>query len=298
MQAGLDRFDPTGRRFEMALDRVDLSESGEVRATLLLEGRLLNAPVEMRFYLYDGLDRVDLEVELDWKEEKPVRVQVVFPTGLADAEFHYGVPYGFSAPGPMREEGWGDQCLGWIAVDGAEAGMVIASDRSGFEFEAGMVRSNLLHSWIDPVSFSYRRVWRTYPERVQARYTIRGYDGDFRSGMACRDGWHLHWPLRSRPAYDVDAHRPLPHRLSLISLEGEGVVITAFKRAEDGDGFILRAFETLGRACRARVKSCWEILKLSQVDLLERPAGKIDPEQIAFAPFEIKTLRLNLGEGA
>ncbi|MCZ6633619.1 MAG: glycosyl hydrolase-related protein [bacterium] len=302
MKMGVEHFDPTGRQFELALDRVDLIESGEVRATLLLEGHLLHSKVDLRFDLYDGLDRVDLKVGLAWRDEKPVSVDLIFDSGMEDARVHYGVPFGFSSPDQARCvcASWAShrQCLGWVALDDGETGMVIATDRAGFKFEKSRVQSTLLRSWIDPISFSYRRVWRAYPERVVANYSIRGYSGDFRSARSYRDGWELNQPLRSCVTYDTDAPRSLPDRVGPIVLDGEGVVTTALKQAEDGDGFILRAFEALGEGCEARLKTWAEILSVSEVDLMEQPVREVAPEAIVFAPFEIKTLRLKLGVGA
>ena len=97
--------------------------------------------------------------------------------------------------------------------------------------------------------------------------------------------------------YDVEAPRSLPDRMGAIVLDGEGVVTTALKQAEDGDGFILRAFETLGEGCEARLKTRVEILSVSEVDLMEQPVREVASQGIVFAPFEIKTLRLKLGGG-
>jgi alpha-mannosidase len=41
---------------------------------------------------------------------------------------------------------------------------------------------------------------------------------------------------------------PLPRRLSLAGLEAPGVLVTALKRAEDGDGVIVRFAESTGQA--------------------------------------------------
>ena len=131
----------------MSVDDVDLEESGEVQATVLVKGRLLSSPVEIRFRLFDGEDRIDIFLDLDWREERPIRVQMVFPVGKMKADTYYGVPFGFNTidgimPGceprgqaKMPADQWENQrvCQGWIAVDRGGDGLVAALRKAQLE---------------------------------------------------------------------------------------------------------------------------------------------------------------------
>ena len=66
----------------------------------------------------------------------------------------------------------------------------------------------------------------------------------------------------------------LPSAYEGLRVEPENVSVSALKRAEDGGGWVLRAWETAGEACRARV-----FAPLFQRDIA-----------LAFSPFEIKTV--------
>src|SRR5207244_10258914 len=47
----------------------------------------------------------------------------------------------------------------------------------------------------------------------------------------------------------------LAQRASFASVDGDGVVVTVLKAAEDGDGsLVVRAYETAGRAARATIE--------------------------------------------
>ncbi len=308
MNEGLDQYDYTGRRFEMDVDRVELEESGEVRATLAIDGRILNSPFQSRITIYGALNRVDLSVRLQWQDDKPVRVQVVFPVEFEGETVHYGVAYGHnelenvmqgSDPwrnGDIRPESWAKQreCQGWVAIESQGFGAVLASNRRAFEFEAGEMRSDILRSCLDPSSFAYRRVWRSYPHVCTSHYSIRSYTGDFREGLVHRDGWSLNQPLSVRVVYGSGCEGGLPDQLSFVSLEGEGVVTTVVKPAEEGEGIVIRAFETLGRRTSASISSYCEIDSATESDFLERPIKVVDPNCLEFSPFEIKTVRLVL----
>ena len=72
----------------------------------------------------------------------------------------------------------------------------------------------------------------------------------------------------------------LPAKMSVISIEPEEVELSAFKRAESGNGYVLRLFETTGNAREFKINimgdeagmaeiGAWEILTLS----LQKDAG-------------------------
>lgn len=292
-QALTDGCAATGRRFEMAVERVDLEESGEVRATLLVAGKLLSSPCEIRYRLYGALDRVDVDLRLEWRDPKPIRVQTVFPVG--GGTIRYGTPYGLQNLERGGDEGDSRRiCQGWVAVDGPDGGFVLASDRKAFQFVPGEVRGEVLHSGLDPASYSYNVIWRTFPDVVTSRYTIRGYPGDFARGNAFQDGWNLRHRLHGRVVYDLVSEKSLPDRMQFISLEGPGIVCATIKQAEDGEGLILRAYETVGKACEGRLFTCRSIVSIHETDLMERCVREMDSDAIGFTPFEIKTLRVVL----
>ncbi len=286
----------TGRRFEMAVDRVDLEESGEVRATVLVAGRLLSSPCEIRYRLYGEPDRVDVDLRLQWRDKKPVLVQMVFPA--AGDMIRYGTPYGQQLLEQDEHEDDSSDvrrvCQGWVAVERTDSGLVLASDRKAFRFGPGEVRGDVLHSGLDPASYSYNVIWRSFPEEVTCGYSIRGYRGDFARGNAFRDGWNLGQRLSARVVYDTVSGKSLSDRMQFISLDGPGVVCTTIKRAEDGEGLILRAYETVGRTCEARLVSCRDVASVLETDLMERRVRDLDWDAIPFAPFEIKTVRVLL----
>jgi alpha-mannosidase len=114
-------------------------------------------------------------------------------------------------------------------------------------------------------------------------------------GVGC--GW---WDVLEQAPVDV------PNTFCTIS--GEGVIGTVLKQAHDGNGIILRLFESLGQQTEARVTLSNAVLSAISCDLLERNAGEgpcsVDgqnPPQLTDAqivvvlnPFEIKTLRVEV----
>lgn len=122
------------------------------------------------------------------------------------------------------------------------------------------------------------------------RYALLPHDG-FGAVSVIRPAIAFNAPLRwaSRTAVDAPA-------ASFASVDRDHVVIEAIKRAEDGDGLILRLWECEGARApsRLRLAGAWRV---SACDLLERDQGPIEPAAdgaypLALGPFEIVSLRL------
>jgi alpha-mannosidase len=81
-----------------------------------------------------------------------------------------------------------------------------------------------------------------------------------------------------------------------MGVEGEGLEVTAFRRMPAG-GYELRAVETEGRACSARVGLRLPLKNAAAIDLLGNrigPAALVDGRlAIAAAPWKILTYRLD-----
>jgi len=86
-----------------------------------------------------------------------------------------------------------------------------------------------------------------------------------------------------------------------LKLQGAGIRISAFKAAENGQGFMLRAFESLGKASTAKLTLGGSLRKSSvfEANLLEDEERKLAHRngglKLAFSPFEIKTLVFKTG---
>jgi alpha-mannosidase len=89
----------------------------------------------------------------------------------------------------------------------------------------------------------------------------------------------------------------LPSVYSFVSADKDNVVIETIKEAEDGDGIIVRAYETWNSKTKATLTFCDEIKNVTECNLIEDGADAVEfngKSLVAeFKPFEIKTFRIN-----
>jgi alpha-mannosidase len=79
---------------------------------------------------------------------------------------------------------------------------------------------------------------------------------------------------------------------SAASVDNAGIVIETIKRAEDGQGIILRLYESLGSPTTASLRTTFAHRSVRETNLMEIPSGPANLDRLDFTPFEIKTLLL------
>ncbi len=78
----------------------------------------------------------------------------------------------------------------------------------------------------------------------------------------------------------------------IVRVSGPGLAVEAVKLAEDGSGdVIVRVREVLGARSRGAVELCTPVAEAIECDLVERQHLAVDPGNLEFRQFEVKTLR-------
>jgi alpha-mannosidase len=308
-------FDPPIGAFVPA--SVELVEAGPVRATIRVDARFRASRLVLDISLLAGADQVELAGRLDWREPRHV-LKLRFGAGLEDGEaiVTAGLPFGaivrpaagaeepggqwLDVSGPLVARGASDRAAApgaSAAVGGARAGLlVLTGTKSGYDASGGDVGVTVVRSPIyahhDPRVADEARELFSYQDIGLQRFrmALRPHQGSWPALEPVRRAAELAAPpitsLESFHAGD------LSQALSFGEVRGAGLVVTAIKRAEDGDATIVRLAETVGGAGRGSIRlgerRCdvelgpWEIRTLRfpddpaegvrEVDLLERSA--------------------------
>ena len=96
----------------------------------------------------------------------------------------------------------------------------------------------------------------------------------------------------------VEPHEGLlPTGHSFLAVDNGHVVVTAMKKAEDGDALIIRFYEWAGKAGRVKLTVPPGATAASVVNLMEKPEGAplpitSDLVSVDVTPYEIQTVRI------
>jgi alpha-mannosidase len=110
---------------------------------------------------------------------------------------------------------------------------------------------------------------------------------------AVAEGYALNLPLRVADT----AGAPEP----VVSVDGDGVTVEAVKLADDESGdVVVRLYESRGGRAQGVLRTGFPLAGAQITDLLERPLSEAatdgDGVPVTLRPFEVKTLRLAVGQ--
>jgi alpha-mannosidase len=97
----------------------------------------------------------------------------------------------------------------------------------------------------------------------------------------------------------VEAHDgALPSRHSFVSAEPANVVLTAIKKAEDGDGLVFHLYEWAGKAGEIKLAVPPGAQGATETNLMEQPEGeplRVENNQVSLPvkPYEIVAVKVN-----
>ena len=95
----------------------------------------------------------------------------------------------------------------------------------------------------------------------------------------------------------------MPSRHSFVSAEPANVVLTAIKKAEDGDGLVFHLYEWAGKSGEIKLAVPPGAQDATETNLLEKPEGQPltisgDAVTLPVKPFEIVAVRVDYSSHA
>ena len=303
---GVDSFRDDIGRFEADLG-IEVVEVGPVRARVLVEMTYGDSTLIQDIRLYRDVPRIDVRLTVDYHGRHEF-LKIAFPTTVGPTVLSgatvaptplpalnntegsgpvatFEVPYGHvTRPATGNEEPaqkWAD--VSGALEDGTELGLAVLNDaKYGYDICGGELRLSALRTPIycfhEPAQGDPRRRYEFVDQGIQSfTYSLLPHTGDWREGDVVRQAQQLNHPCLAR---EEPAHAGvLESAISFAGVEAQNVIIEAIKRHEDGEGYILRAYETHGEATATN---------------LTFARGK--PIALDFAPYEIKTLLVTDGK--
>ena len=103
-------------------------------------------------------------------------------------------------------------------------------------------------------------------------YSLYPHKDSYKQGGTIREAYLLNRPLICMQA---GGGGKLPAQYSLVSCDMENIIIETVKKAEDGNGMIVRLYDAWGRKSNPTLKFGFAARKISLCDLMEQPLSEI-----------------------
>ena len=246
---GVESFGDVAGRFENAT--VSMEEEGPVRATLRVVSTHGRSVITQLFRLYHACPLIEVEAEIDWHEQYRM-LKLAFPVNVRDAAITSSIPYGHITREPNGEE---EPCGPWVDVTGQnEAGAygltVVNDSKHGYDASGSEIRLSVLRSPIYAWDLNTRpEPGRTYRFMDQGlsrlRYFLVPHRGAWQDAGVARLGLAINRPPVVVNEFGHEGSAP-PEWCG-AEAGPENIVLSALKQAQDGNGLIVRLWETAGR---------------------------------------------------
>lgn len=275
------RLCATGTEEVAQIKRVALVEDGPVCATLHMIGEASCCPhITLAVTLYHGLKRIDVNMRA-LRNGLPLReLFLAFPFLVEQAQFHFEATNAVIEPTVDQWPGSNSDAYAvqhWVHIGNAGGGIVWTPlDAPMAEFGGlwpgyvsgahhGVTGPGYGHPFLPPGELTSSHIYslvsynnfrtnflNVQPGEFLVRYAFTAQCGDWRNGQARTFGWNV-----ANPPLAVWLKGPqtgvLHTTLSYCQIDAPNITLLACKRAEDGDGVILRLIETEGKETLATI---------------------------------------------
>ncbi|MBX7256456.1 MAG: alpha-mannosidase [Candidatus Hydrogenedentes bacterium] len=260
-------------------------EEGPVRATVRVQSRYGKSHADTFVSLYRNDDTIDCVFKINW-QERYTMLKLGYETRIEQGVSTYDTAYGCQERTTNGNEEPGQK---WIdlsgEVDGDRYGLAVLNDsKYGFDMSGGTMRVTLLRSPAyahhDPARYDSSQPFAIMDQGWHTvRIRLAPHGGTWKTAGVCRKAWELNEPL----FVHVESAHPgrLGPSMSFLDTEAPNVLLTVFKKSEDGEDIIVRGYETAGR----------------KTDTIIRLPNSDRSARVTFGPHEIKTVRIGREHG-
>jgi alpha-mannosidase len=273
---------------------MELVEYGELRQTIEIKRKIQSSEFTQRISLSHHSPRLDFDTTINWKERHTM-LKVAFPVDVLAPQATYEIQWGNVQRPTHRNTSWDwarfETCAHkWVDLSEGNYGVSLLNDcKYGHDIQDNVMRITLLRSPTMPDPMA------DFGEH-QFKYSLYPHAGSWNEETQ-REAYLLNDPIIvHRGAMD---HRPqtIVHGLSsMVSVSEANVIIETVKRAEDGNGIIVRLYESQRKRGRVQVRFGIAVESAWETNLLEENGSELSVENdsvlLNLRPYQIITLRV------
>ena len=271
--------------------KVSVEECGALRAILKVEREHAGSTFVQKIILTDGAvdDRIDIVNTVEWGSKASL-LKASFPFSFDCPEATYDLGMGHIRRGNNTEtayEVYGQQWADMTAYDGSYGVTIMNDSKYGWDKpDDHTLRLTLIHTPTADRRYSEQSTQDFGTHTFT--YSIVGHKGLLDPALTDIAADQLN---QDKIAFSSAKHSgPLGKRFSLLSSTNKNLRVKAFKKAQDGDGYVVRVYELSGNGAKGGIKFSADIASAEELNGIEDVKGN--------ASFVGKTLNVESGKFA
>lgn len=280
----------------LSFEKMEWIEVGRIRATLLVERKISNSFIKQKIHFYADKRRIDFETYVDWKDNQHL-LKVHFPVDIHSDEATFEIQFGNAVRKIHTNTSWDEarfeSCAHkWMDFSEGHYGVALLNDcKYGHSVKNGVLGLTLIKSGIEPNP-------TTDQEEHFFTYAIYPHKENWRYSDVSDEAYNLNQPLKiAEGIMNSDIY-------SYASVNKKNMVIETIKKAEDGNGIVIRLYERDNAKTSVRLLVDTELTRAFTCNLLENEETELTVEEVVneygkrvkavnfvAKPFEICTIK-------
>lgn len=247
---------------------IELVDNGALKKSVKISKKYGDSQFTQYVNLYEGAlaERIDFVNDVDWATTNAL-VKAEFPLSVSNEKATYDLGLGVIERGNNTPTAYEVPARDWADLSDSGYGVtVLNNSKYGWDKpNDNTIRLTLLHTPETKSGYTYQD--HQDMGRHEFTYSIVGHDGALDRAAAVKAGERLNQRVK---AFIVPKSKGNGRSLSLASTDAANVSIKALKRADDGNGYVVRVYETSGKPTTANVVFAREIKSAKQADGTEK----------------------------
>ena len=261
-----------------------VTQESALGAVLALRHHFRDSTFQQDVRLFDGLDRVDVLVTVDWQEQEHcARLEFPLNVSAEGCQFVCHIPFGaLQRPADGAEV----PCLYWVDVSepGGPGVALLNNGRYGFSMHGNVLRMTVVRWSTSPDPCSDRGTFRF-------AYSLFPHKEPWDGSEVARRAFEFNRPVWAVDGPSSSGKLPSCHQGNEI---GPPNVITSAIKQGEGGGVLIRLFETCGRETDVQLPLPEGTSKASETNLIETKRRPLEVKRgralLHLRPYEIKTV--------
>jgi alpha-mannosidase len=276
---------------------IKITEYGELRQTIEIKRKILNTEYTQWISLNHNSSRLDFDTYVNWQERR-IMLKVAFPVDVLAPAATYEIQWGNVTRPTHRNTAWDwarfETCAQkWVDLSEGGYGVSLLNDcKYGHDIHNNVMRLTLLRSSTHPDPMA------DYGEH-HFKYSLYPHAGSWNEETQ-REAYLLNDPIIVYKAEGRkhEAKKQMSNLQSLVSCSSPNVIIETIKQAEDGNGIIVRLYESQRMRGQVWLRFGREVDSAWTTNLLEENESALNVDQdsilLNIKPYQIVTLRVKL----
>ena len=274
------------------VESMELIEHGPLRAAIKLKRTILNSTITQRISLDFNAKQLVFDTKVDWRE-RYILLKVAFPVQVLSPVATYEIQWGDIQRPTHHNTSWDwakfeVPAHKWVDLSEGGYGVSLLNDcKYGHDIHDNVIRLTLLRSpsYPDPTADQGHH---------QFTYSLLPHGSDWKFNTIS-EAYALNDPLITY-VHPQSSGFQTDMQGSFVQVDQRNVIIETIKAAEDGQGLIIRLFESQRKRCKCVLTTGFDISEGFRTNLLEDNLHSLETEgnRIKFdiKPYQIITFRL------